>query len=81
VPVPSDAPGVEGLGDVGAVCSGPVVVGPPAGLGAGAVSTTDPPMYCEENIASTSEVTMKIPAATVVSLLRKFPGPRGPKTV
>jgi hypothetical protein len=42
---------------------------------------TDPPPYCEEKIASTNEVIIKIPAAAVVSLPRKLPGPRGPNTV
>ena len=51
------------------------------GLGAGAVRITEPPRYCEEKMASTSEVIIKMPAAAVVSLPRKLPGPRGPNTV
>ena len=42
---------------------------------------TEPPTYCEEKMANTNEVTIKMPAAAVVSLLRKLPGPRGPNTV
>jgi len=80
-PVPSEVLGVEALGGVGNGCSEEGVVGTAAGFGAGEVSTTDPPWNWEEKIASISEVTIKTPAATVVNLLRKFPGPRGPKTV
>jgi hypothetical protein len=66
---------------MGVVCSVAGIAGPRAGVEAGEVSTTDPPAYREEKIASTSEVPMKITAAAVVNLLRKFPAPRGPKTV
>jgi hypothetical protein len=68
---------------LGAGCSLPddVVFGVVAGFGAGALMMTEPPTYCEEKIANTNEVTIKMPAAAVVSLLRKLPGPRGPNTV
>jgi len=74
----SDAPGT-----FGAVCSPPdgVVVGAAAGLVRARLMITEPPMYCEEKIASTSGGHHKMPAAAVVSLLRKLPGPRGPNTV
>jgi len=78
VPLPSEA-----LGALGIVCSPPdgVVAGADVGFGAGVVKITEPPKYCEEKTASTSEVIIKMPAAAVVSLPRKLPGPRGPNTV
>jgi hypothetical protein len=78
LPLPSEV-----LDELGAICSPPngVVTGAGVDFDAGVDKTTEPPKYCEENTASTSEVIIKMPAAAVVSLPRKLPGPRGPNTV
>jgi hypothetical protein len=47
----------------------------------GVVKITEPSRRAEEKTARINDVTMKIPAAAVVSLPRKLPGPRGPNTV
>jgi hypothetical protein len=78
LPLPSEV-----LGALGATCSPAdgVVIGAGVAFDAGVDKITEPPKYCDEKTASTSEVIIKMLAAAVVSFPRKLPGPRGPNTV